>query len=247
MPEERFLFHPPEVRTTRTTRFTGILICASGWGMGNTCSPLLENVVLCTSRAIPTSDTRDHNTTAGVCMAGAMLLRQRNIHLSALHHIVGLVLFHGNISKQVILYKSQLIIMFSLYYHLLTAFRHMCAWTISNCNLVQGGRLSMWLRPQGTSVETGHGTLSCRYAVKQHFIVIFLWAQREGLTSCTCNDILIHCNCYQPTAILLVCRQTGQQFVISDCWRQCRPLSTGIAPIDGEGRRRATLVSPKCC
>jgi len=37
----------------------------------------------------------------GVCMAGAVLLRQRNVHMSALHHIVGLILFHGNISKLV--------------------------------------------------------------------------------------------------------------------------------------------------
>ena len=33
--------------------------------------------------------------------AGAILLRQRNIHMSALHHIIGLVLFHGNASKLV--------------------------------------------------------------------------------------------------------------------------------------------------
>ena len=38
---------------------------------------------------------------AGVCTAGAVLLRQRNVHMSALHHIAGLILFHGNASKQV--------------------------------------------------------------------------------------------------------------------------------------------------
>jgi len=38
---------------------------------------------------------------AGVCTAGAVLLRQRNLHMSALHHITGLILFHGNASKLV--------------------------------------------------------------------------------------------------------------------------------------------------
>ena len=33
-----------------------------------------------------------------VCSAGAILLRQRNIHMSALHHIIGV---HGNASKLV--------------------------------------------------------------------------------------------------------------------------------------------------
>ena len=36
-----------------------------------------------------------------ICMAGAILLRSRNIHMSALQHIVGLLLFHGNATKQV--------------------------------------------------------------------------------------------------------------------------------------------------
>ena len=38
---------------------------------------------------------------AGLCSAGSTLLRERNVHLSALHHIVGLILFHGNASKLV--------------------------------------------------------------------------------------------------------------------------------------------------
>lgn len=38
---------------------------------------------------------------AGVCTAGAALLRQRNMHMSALQHIVGLILFHGNATKLV--------------------------------------------------------------------------------------------------------------------------------------------------
>ena len=37
----------------------------------------------------------------GICTAGAVLLRQRNVHMSALHHIAGLILFHGNASKLV--------------------------------------------------------------------------------------------------------------------------------------------------
>ena len=36
-----------------------------------------------------------------VCMAGSILLRARNIHMSAVQHLVGLLLFHGNASKQV--------------------------------------------------------------------------------------------------------------------------------------------------
>jgi len=38
---------------------------------------------------------------AGICTAGAVLLRERNIHMSAMHHIAGLILFHGNASKMV--------------------------------------------------------------------------------------------------------------------------------------------------
>ncbi len=37
----------------------------------------------------------------GVYVAGATLLQQRNVHMSALHHIIGLILFNGNASKQV--------------------------------------------------------------------------------------------------------------------------------------------------
>ena len=36
-----------------------------------------------------------------VCVSGAILLRSRNIHMSAIHHLIGLVLFHGNLSKTV--------------------------------------------------------------------------------------------------------------------------------------------------
>lgn len=41
----------------------------------------------------------------GLCTAGAVLLRERNIHMSALHHIAGLILFHGNASKMVCIFK----------------------------------------------------------------------------------------------------------------------------------------------
>lgn len=37
----------------------------------------------------------------GVCIAGAVLLRERNVHMSAVHHIAGLILFHGNATKLV--------------------------------------------------------------------------------------------------------------------------------------------------
>ena len=39
-----------------------------------------------------------------ICMAGSILLRSRNIHMSAFQHIVGLLLFHGNATKQVLVY-----------------------------------------------------------------------------------------------------------------------------------------------
>lgn len=38
---------------------------------------------------------------AGVCTARASLLRERCIHMSAFHHITGLILFNGNASKLV--------------------------------------------------------------------------------------------------------------------------------------------------
>ena len=34
-------------------------------------------------------------------MAGSILLKTRNIHMSALQHLTGLLLFHGNATKQV--------------------------------------------------------------------------------------------------------------------------------------------------
>ena len=37
-----------------------------------------------------------------VCAAGSILLKERNVHMSAFHHLMGIILFHGNASKQVI-------------------------------------------------------------------------------------------------------------------------------------------------
>ena len=39
-----------------------------------------------------------------VCVAGSILLRSRNQHMSAIQHLIGLILFHGNVRKQVIKY-----------------------------------------------------------------------------------------------------------------------------------------------
>ena len=34
-----------------------------------------------------------------VCVTGSILLRSRNLHMSALQHLIGLILFHGNVRK----------------------------------------------------------------------------------------------------------------------------------------------------
>ena len=54
---------------------------------------------LATSANISLSETT--SMTAGICTAGSLLLKARNTHMSALQHMVGLILFHGNASKQV--------------------------------------------------------------------------------------------------------------------------------------------------
>lgn len=41
-----------------------------------------------------------------VCVAGSILLRSRNLHMSALQHLIGLILFHGNVRKQVTIWTS---------------------------------------------------------------------------------------------------------------------------------------------
>ena len=45
-------------------------------------------------------DTRD-DIAYPAAMAGSILLKTRNIHMSALQHLTGLLLFHGNATKQV--------------------------------------------------------------------------------------------------------------------------------------------------
>lgn len=63
-------------------------------------APLLYQFL--TTIATPSSSTclpTDHFP--AVCTSGAILLRSRNIHMSAVHQLIGLVLFHGNLSKTV--------------------------------------------------------------------------------------------------------------------------------------------------
>ena len=63
-------------------------------------APLLYRFL--TTVATPASCTslpKDHFP--AVCASGAILLRSRNVHMSAVHHLVGLILFHGNLSKMV--------------------------------------------------------------------------------------------------------------------------------------------------
>ncbi len=61
-------------------------------------APLLHRFLVTTasSTAAPTIDQ-----TPPICMAGCILLRARNIDMSAFQHIVGLLLFHGNATKHV--------------------------------------------------------------------------------------------------------------------------------------------------
>ena len=81
-------------------------------------APLLYRIL--TTVAIPSSSTClpiDHFP--AVCVSGAILLKGRNIHMSAIHHLIGLVHFHGNLSKTVnyldFIIKSIIIIMLSVY------------------------------------------------------------------------------------------------------------------------------------
>lgn len=50
-----------------------------------------------------------------ICMAGGILLKQRNIRMLALQHITGLILFHGDVSKMVSIVNS---------------FVHLCKYTL---------------------------------------------------------------------------------------------------------------------
>ena len=65
-------------------------------------APLLLQFVCCVANVPLLADgSPPSNAFPCLCMAGALLLRQRNVPMSALHHLVGLILFHGNASKQV--------------------------------------------------------------------------------------------------------------------------------------------------
>ena len=61
-------------------------------------APLLHRflIAVASSTGTPTTDQ-----IPPICMAGCVLLRARNIHISAFQHIVGLLLFYGNSTKQV--------------------------------------------------------------------------------------------------------------------------------------------------
>ena len=67
-------------------------------------APLLHRflIAVASSTGAPTTDQ-----IPPICMAGCVLLRARNIHMSAFQHIVGLLLFHGNSTKQmaILFYK----------------------------------------------------------------------------------------------------------------------------------------------
>ena len=77
-----------------------------------TVAPLLLKL-LATVASVNLSGTVAASDVAGICTAGAVLLRQRNVHMSALHHVAGLILFHGNASKLV---RHQLICVVHYYY-----------------------------------------------------------------------------------------------------------------------------------
>ena len=77
-------------------------------------APLLHRflVTAASSGSAPTTDQ-----IPPICMAGSILLRARNIHMSAFQHIVGLLLFHGNATKQVLLYTLTLLILYAIITH----------------------------------------------------------------------------------------------------------------------------------
>lgn len=72
---------------------------ASEW---SSFAPLLLQFLSTVANVVPTDDNVFRSSDLiSVCTAGAVLLRARNVHMSALHHIAGLILFHGNASKLV--------------------------------------------------------------------------------------------------------------------------------------------------
>ena len=61
-------------------------------------APLLLKVLATVANVDPFDPA---SNVTGICTSGAVLLRQRNVHMSALHHLAGLIFFHGNASKLV--------------------------------------------------------------------------------------------------------------------------------------------------
>ena len=66
-------------------------------------APLLHRIL--TSVAKPKrADTLTKEHIPSVCIAGSILMKSHNIHMSAVQHLIGLLLLHGGVIKQV--YKS---------------------------------------------------------------------------------------------------------------------------------------------
>lgn len=61
-------------------------------------SPILHSMLLTVSNC---SGKEGDNKIPAVCMAGGILLKQRNMRMTALQHLTGLILFHGDASKMV--------------------------------------------------------------------------------------------------------------------------------------------------
>ena len=47
------------------------------------------------------ADKLSEDRLPAMCVAGSILLRSRNQHMSAIQQLIGLILFHGNVRKQV--------------------------------------------------------------------------------------------------------------------------------------------------
>ena len=63
-------------------------------------APLLHRFLTAVATPSSCASLPIHHVPA-VCVSGAILLRSRNIHMSAVHYLIGLILFHGNLSKTV--------------------------------------------------------------------------------------------------------------------------------------------------
>lgn len=64
-------------------------------------APLLHRILV---TAASSTSAQSTDQIPPICMAGSILLRARNIHMSALQHVVGILLFHGNATKQVLVH-----------------------------------------------------------------------------------------------------------------------------------------------